>query len=552
MKIDIIMPNNELKQTIEVNEGISAEDVYKTCAASYPYSIYACNIDNKIEALSFLIDKPCTVEFLDIRTQAVNQIYQHSLTMLYLKAVADVMGDEEVQIKNSLNQGIYTEVSEHYNIDETVVENIEMVMKEYAKKELPFVKKVYSIDEAIDFLNENGMSKKIKILEESEFTDIRLYDLGGYKNFFYTDMVPTTGYLKYFELKKYKRGIVLRFPQPTSPDVILPHKDEVLLYKAFEEQEKWDKLLKVEFVSNLNDKIENGEYKHLIQLSEALHEKKIIEIADDIKKKKKRIILIAGPSSSGKTTFARRLSIELNVNGIFPLYLGTDDYFVERENTPLDENGKMNFECLEALDINLFNDNLNRLLDGETVDLPTFDFMTGHKVYGQRLTKIEKDQPIIIEGIHGLNDLLTEFIDKKQKYKIYISPLTQLNIDCHHRIQTTDARLLRRIVRDNMYRGHNAKNTFKMWPLVRKGEEENIFPFAGDSDAFFNSEHIYEISVLKKYAMPLLEAIGEDEREYGEAVRLINFLKFFKTIENDDVIVNNSILREFIGGSIFV
>ncbi|HVI41130.1 MAG TPA: nucleoside kinase, partial [Anaerovoracaceae bacterium] len=259
-----------------------------------------------------------------------------------------------------------------------------------------------------------------------------------------------------------------------------------------------------------------------------------------------------GPSSSGKTTFARRLSIQLRVNGLEPLYLGTDDYFVERERTPKDENGEPNFEDITALDIELFNRDMNQLLNGNEVDIPTFDFMHGTKVFGKRITRAKKSQPIIIEGIHGLNRQLTEEIPDEEKFKIYISPLTQLNIDEHNRIPTTDARMLRRMVRDYQFRGHSAQSTIQSWPKVRKGEDKNIFPFNGEADVFFNSEHIYELAVLKKYAEPLLRNITREEPEYSEAVRMLKFIQFFKTIEDDTMIVNNSIIREFIGGSIFV
>jgi uridine kinase len=271
-----------------------------------------------------------------------------------------------------------------------------------------------------------------------------------------------------------------------------------------------------------------------------------------ITQQKKRIVLICGPSSSGKTTFARRLIIQLRVNGLEPLYLGTDDYFVERTQTPVDENGEPNFEDIEALDIELFNRDMNGLLKGDEVDIPTFDFLKGTKVFGKRITRAKKGQPIIIEGIHGLNKQLTADIPDEEKFKIYISPLTQLNIDEHNRIPTTDARMLRRMVRDYQFRGHTAQSTIQAWPKVRKGEDKNIFPYNGEADVFFNSVHIYELNVLKKYAEPLLRSITREEPEYSEAVRMLKFLQYFKTIEDDSIIVNNSIIREFIGGSIFV
>ena len=388
--------------------------------------------------------------------------------------------------------------------------------------------------------------------ESLKLKKVKFYSLEGCRDFFYGFMAPSTGYIEHFQLMKYRRGVLLRFPHPSAPDTMPPYVDEKKMYQAFGEQTKWDRLLGVSYVADLNEKIENGQYKELIQLSEALHEKKIAQIADMIKKQHKRIVLIAGPSSSGKTTFARRLCIQLKVNGLDPLYLGTDDYFVEREETPLDEHGEKDYENLQALDIQLFNDNMNALLEGREVDLPSFDFLTGHKVYGGRRTMIRKDQPVVIEGIHALNEDLTPYISKEEKFKIYISPLTQLNIDAHNRIPTTDERMLRRMVRDNLYRGHNAQSTIASWPKVRAGEDKNIFPYSGEADVLFNSYHVYEIAVLKKYAEPLLSRITPDEPEYAEAVRMLKFLRFFRTIEDDHIIAGNSIIREFIGGSIFV
>jgi uridine kinase len=364
-------------------------------------------------------------------------------------------------------------------------------------------------------------------------------------------MLPSTGYVEHFELKAYRNGVLLRFPHASKPDEIPPYTDEKKLYEAFGEANQWGKLLGISLAADLNERSAGAGAVEMIQLSEALHEKSVAGIADMIAKEKKRLILIAGPSSSGKTTFARRLCIQLKVIGLDPLYLGTDDYFVDREDCPLNEFGEKNFEDITSLDLELFNDHMNALLGGETVDIPRYDFIEGRKRFGERVTKSKQGQPIVIEGIHGLNKRLTGGIDDREKFKIYISPLTALNIDEHNRIPTTDVRLLRRITRDARVRGNNAKKTISTWPAVRAGEDKNIFPFSGEADVLFNSAHIYELAVLKKYVMPLLGAITEDEEEYSEAYRLKRFMQFFKTIEDDGAIVNNSIVREFIGGSIF-
>lgn len=534
-----------------VEQGIKIEKL----VADYPelpYMILAAKVDNKIIELTKKIESPCTIEFLDMRDQAANLIYQRSLSLLYLKAIHDVLGKASVHIENSLSKGLYTEIRTLKPLMEKDLKEIENRMHKLVDRDIPLVKEIMNREDSLKVLLNDDHKEKARMLQKSDIAQLPFYSLEGFRNFFYGLMVPSTRYLKYFELRAYRRGVLLRFPHPSEPDKLPPFEEETMLYHVFGEAKIWDRLMKISFVGDLNEKVESGEYREIIQISEALHEKKIAQIADMITEQKKRIVLICGPSSSGKTTFARRLIIQLRVNGLEPLYLGTDDYFVERTETPKDENGDPNFEDITALDIDLFNRDMNDLLNGVEVDIPTFDFINGTKVFGKRITKAKKGQPIIIEGIHGLNRLLTEDIPDEEKFKIYISPLTQLNIDDHNRIPTTDARMLRRMVRDYQFRGHSAQSTIRAWPKVRKGEDKNIFPFNGEADVFFNSVHIYELAVLKKYAEPLLRNITREEPEYSEAVRMLKFLQFFKTIEDDSMIVNNSIIREFIGGSIFV
>lgn len=540
------------QEKITVERGSSAEELYERYRPELPYTVLAVKINNKIESLSYRFRRECTAEFIDMRSQSGNLIYQNSLCLIYLKAVEDVLGKSDVDIENAINKGLYTEIKTKEPLSAKQVRAIERRMRELVDEDLPFVREELEKEEAIARFHDMGCPEKADLLGENpRMKKVPFYSLGGYRDFFYGLMVPSTGYIEHFELRKYRRGVLLRFPHPSDPNTIPAYVDEKVLYKTFGEQSRWGRLMGITYVSDLNRKIEDGQIKELIQLSEALHERRIVEIADMITKNKKRIILIAGPSSSGKTTFARRLCIQLRVNGLAPLYLGTDDYFVEREDTPLDEYGERNYEDLSAVDIGLFNRNMNDLLAGKTVDLPRFDFMSGHKQFGERLTSIRSNQPIVIEGIHALNGALTPEIPQEEKFKIYISPLTQLNIDSHNRIVTTDHRMLRRMVRDIRHRGHSAQSTIDSWPKVRAGEDKNIFPFSNEADVMFNSVHLYEIAVLKKYAKPLLEAITPEEPEYSDAVRLLNFLRFFKTVEDDSAIVNNSILREFIGGSIF-
>ena len=553
MKIQLKRDPRAAFEEIEVEKGTTIETIYKRIEHELPYKIVAAKVNYKYEGLTYALHRECRVELLDMRTQAANLVYQSSLSLLYLKAVYDVLGDVEVDIENALNKGLYTEIKRETPVTAKEVRQIQSRMEVLVKADLPLIKEALSKEEAIAFFEKTGREDKIALLAENpQAKKVRLYALGGYRDFFYGRMVPSTSYLTLFELRKYRRGVLLRFPHPSDPNRIPDYVDERVLYQAFGEQSRWGKLMGIDYAFDLNRKIEEGKFKELIQLSEALHERRIVEIADMITKQKKRIILIAGPSSSGKTTFAQRLCIQLRVNGLEPLYMGTDDYFLEREQTPVDAYGEKNYEDLDAVDIHLFNSNMNDLLAGKQVDLPTFDFMEGHKEYGKRLTRIRSNQPIVIEGIHALNDALTPEIAKEEKFKIYISPLTQLNIDAHNRIVTTDHRMLRRMVRDFKYRGYSAQNTIRNWPKVRAGEDKNIFPYSNEADVMFNSVHLYELCVLKKYALPLLEAIQPDEPEYSEAQRMRNFLRFFKTVEDDSAIVNNSILREFIGGSVFV
>ena len=553
MNIRLVKELRSEETVAAIARGTTIEELYKQYAKQLPYTVLAAKVDNKIEGLDHRLSRECRVEFLDMRTQAANLIYQNSLILIYLKAIEDILGKADVDIENALNKGLYTEIKTAEPVTAKQVKEIEQRMHHIVEEDIPFVREELTKEEAIARFEEMGCPEKIALLGENpRMKKVPFYSLAGYRDFFYGLMAPSTGYIRHFELRKYRRGVLMRFPQPSQPDKIPEYVDEKLLYKTFGEQSRWGKLMGIDYVSDLNRKIDEGKFTDLIQLSEALHERRIVEIADMITKGHKRIILIAGPSSSGKTTFARRLCIQLRVNGLEPLYMGTDDYFVEREHTPLDEYGEKNYEDLDAVDIQLFNSNMNDLLAGKTVDLPTFNFITGKKEYGKRITSIKSSQPIVIEGIHALNEALTSELPKEEKFKIYISPLTQLNIDSHNRIVTTDHRMIRRMVRDYKYRGHSAQSTISSWPKVRAGEDKNIFPFSNEADVLFNSVHLYEICVLKKYAVPLLEAITPEEPEYGDAVRMLNFLRFFKTVEDDSAIVNNSILREFIGGSVFV
>lgn len=536
-------------ETVSVDAPVSIEQIVKTYGDKDAYTVIAAKRNHTLVSLCTEIDASCDIEFLDMRNQAANLIYQNSLILIYLKACSEILGNVNVDVRNSLSKGLFT--CTEAQISQEQVDKIEARMKELINADLPFVLEEVSADKAKEIFISQGEDEKVALVGKHVDT-VRFYSLDGYAGFFYGLMVPSTGYIEHFELKKYRSGVIVRFPHSSKPDQIPEYVEEFNLYDAFSEETEWNNIMGVSFVSDLNRKIENGEIRELIQLSEALHEKKVAQIADQIKKSGKRIILIAGPSSSGKTTFAKRLCIQLRVNGLNPLYMGTDDYFINRDELPFDENGEQNFEDLDAVDVPLFCEQMNALLEGKEADIPEYDFLSGKKIFGKRITKISSDRPIVIEGIHALNDAMTPSIPAEQKFKIYISPFTQLNIDRHNRIPTTDARMLRRMSRDYSHRGYSAQNTIKNWPKVRAGEDKNIFPYSNCADAVFNSVHIYELAVLKKYVWPLLWQIKPEEPEYCEAVRLIKFLSYFKTVEDDSVIVNNSILREFIGGSVLV
>lgn len=550
MKISIILNNGKHLEK-DIQENISAEALLESLHEELPYKVLLCKVDNKYCGLAHIIHRECTVEFLDMRNNEAWLVYQTSLLFLYKKAIQDVLGDVQLDVSNSLNKGLFTTIKAPITTE--TVHDIENRMRELVNEKIPIIKEHVSVEDILRLAHFSNDKEKTRLIYSlSNLEDVEIYSIGNTRELFYTLMVPNTSYLDHFELVKYRKGILLRYPHISAPDEMPAYEDQKLLYDAFSEQTMWGRLMGVNYVTDLNEKIRDNSYEDLIMLQEALHEKKISDIADDIKKKNKRIILICGPSSSGKTSFAKRLCIQLRVIGLRPLYLGTDDYFVEREETALDENGEKDFESIRAVDVKLFNKQMNELLNGQKVDLPTFDFVTGTKKYGQRIVSIDKTQPIVIEGIHALNEILTSEIDENEKYKIYISPLTQLNIDNHNRIPTTDARMLRRLVRDNQFRGRSAHVTIRDWPKVRKGEDQNIFPYVGQADVFFNTNYIYELAVLKKYAEPLLSSVKPDEKEYAEAQRMLSFLRFFETMQDDSMIANNSILREFIGGSVIV
>ncbi len=492
------------------------------------------------------------ITFVDLKQAAGISIYQRSLAFVLVVAASEIFPAARVTIEHSLSKGLYCEVYQASECSAEDVGCLERQMQKIVQERRPIELKDYSLAAAIALFKKAGQQEQVTLLEQKKPARVPIYFCGQVMEFDSGILVPNTGYLEKFTLQYWPPGLIIRHILADNSGVIPAFVPQPKLAAIFLEAERWGKILNCSYVSNLNKQTKNGQEGELIRIAEALQEKKIAQIADFISAHltQVRLILIAGPSSSGKTTFAKRLGVQLRVNGVRPIPVSLDDYFVERDKTPLGETGTADFEQLAAIDLNLFNEHLTKLLSGQRVAVPTYNFVTGKREYRGRILYLEPEQPLIIEGIHGLNEHLTRSVPRKQKIKIYISALTQLSIDWHHPISTTDTRVLRRIVRDSKFRGHSASLSLKMWPTVKSGEEKNIFPFQEQADMMVNSALIYELAVLKKYAEPLLHEIQPGNSEYMEAQRLLNFLSYFVSIE-DEEIPPNSILREFIGKSCF-
>ena len=536
----------------EVEGGILARDFIKNILKLDAEGIMACTISNEVKSLDdATLEKDCVFDVVDYTSADGSRIYIRGLTFIMIKAFSEVYPDVKIMVNYTLGHSLYCESEDGSKITEEMLQKVEERMREIIHEDLRFEKKVLTIEEAKKLYEQSGRDDKMGIIGNRMKSHVSVYACGDTINYFYGAMPPSTGLVKYFEIHKYENGFILVYPRRSNPTVVPKLIETKKLYLTFDEYDKFHKILNVSNVSEFNQWIKSGNIAELIRISEALHEKKIANIADMIASdREKKIILIAGPSSSGKTTFAQRLGIQLRVNGINAVTLSMDNYFVERMNTPKDEDGNYDFECLEAIDLKLFNDQLIALLNGEEVNLPFFDFTDGTRHYSPEKTRLNDNEVLVIEGIHGLNEKLTEAIPRAKKFKIYISALTALNIDDYNRISTADSRLLRRMLRDSKYRNHSATATLKMWPSVRNGEEKYIFPFQEDADVMFNSSLMYEIAVLKTYVEPLLAAVDRNEPEFAEAKRLYEFLGYFLPVEKDDIPIN-SILREFIGGGCF-
>ncbi len=535
---------------IDVKKGTKVIDLLKDEIAKSKNKVIACRFNNEVKSLDYEINSDGKIELIDLTNRDGMRIYRRGLIYVIGKAFYETYPDALLTINFQLSNSILCEVA-NMQVTKEMIDKVDKKVKEIIKRDAPITKVAMTIEEAEDFYRKNNTLKGRLQLDVKNKKEIMLYYCEDYYNYFYGVMPISTGIVDIYEIQEYDGRFLVRYPSRNAPDRLPEFRENKKLLATLDDYEDVHKTLNVHTLYKLNTIVKENKIKDYILLDEALHEKKMAQIADDIVKREKvKLILIAGPSSSGKTTFAKRLGLQLRLNGLKPVTISVDNYFVERKDNPKDEFGNYDFECLEAIDINLFNNHILRLLRGEEIEVPTFDFEHGTKVYKGNTMKLNDDQILVIEGIHCLNDKLTPLIPKEQKYKVYISALTVLNIDYYNRISTTDTRLIRRIVRDNQFRSYSALHTLKMWNSVNRGEERNIFPYQEEADSMFNSSLIYELAVLKDYAMPLLEEIDNSHPEFSEAKRLYRMLGYFESIPGEYVPIN-SLLREFIGGSIF-
>jgi uridine kinase len=535
----------------EYPKGTKLLEIAKDFQQGFKSDIVGAIVDNELKELWVEIQKDCMLQFIDRTTGYGNRFYSRSLAFLFIIAAKEVFKGCRVTVEHSLNKGLYCEVHTDEPLTQSDIIKIEEKMWELQKQDIPFEKRKIASTEAIELFKGTQQLDKVNLIKYRQKKDINVYSCHGYHDYFYGYMVPSTGYLKLFDLKFNEPGLVLRFPEKSTPNQLPEYKEQKKLFNIFREFENWGKILELENISHLNDAIKGGRISEVMAVAEGLHEKKIAQIADMISaSNNKKLVLIAGPSSSGKTTFAKRLSVQLRVNGLKPVPISLDDFFKNREDTPKDEFGEYDFETIDSIDIVTFNDVIKRLIEGEEVEMPSFNFHTGDREWKGKKLRITEEQVLVVEGIHGLNERLTQYIPKEQKFKIYISALTHLSIDDHNRIPTSDLRLIRRIVRDFQFRSADALSTIKRWDSVRRGEDTYIYPFQEEADIMFNSSLVYELAVLNQIALPQLEKIDNSVPEYIEAKRLSKFLQYFLNADIDEI-PSNSILREFVGKSCF-
>ena len=537
-------------QKLQVNKKTTIRELLKEEIENSKHTVIAGKFNNEYVNLQYEIEKDGELELIDVSTKEGMRVYRKTLIFILGKAFEKLYPEGKMTVDYQLNNSLFCD-TDNVEITDEFIENLNREMKAIVQKDLPIKQVIMTREEAKKLYDETNTTKGRLQYDLTNNKKIYMYYCEDYYNYCYETIGDRTGVVKIFEVSKYRDGFLIRYPNSRNPEKMPDFIETKKLAWAMDEYEDIHRILDMDTVYKLNKAVEENKIKEVIMLDEALHEKKISDIADNVAKNRNvKMILIAGPSSSGKTTFAQRLGIQLKINGLKPVTISVDNYFVERENTPRDENGEYDIEHIEEIDLQLFNDHLTKLLNGEEIEMPEFDFHIGSKKYNGKKLKLQQDEILVIEGIHCLNDRLTSSISKDQKYKIYISALTVLNMDRFNRISTTDTRLIRRIVRDYQFRGYTAKDTIKKWNSVNKGEEKYIFPFQEEADSIFNTSLIYELGAFKAVVMPLLEEISKEEKEYAEAQRLINMLKYFKEIPAN-YIPTNSLLKEFLGGGDF-
>ena len=532
-------------------------DISKEYQVEYENDIILGLVNNKLRELNKCLDRDCELEFVTTKDNDGRKTYNRGLIILMLRAIYNVLGKKisrKVSIDFSVSNGLYCTLYKQSKLTKEDVKNIKAEMQNLVERDIIIEKKRIATSDAVDLFHKYGMYDKEKLFRYRRSSRTNIYSLEKYEDYFYGYMPYSTGMIKYFDLLYYEGGIMLVLPSKEDPKRVDEYKPQPKLFNTLKESNKWSQTMGIDTVGALNDIIVKGDINELILIQEALQEARISEIAKQIKENAdKKFVMIAGPSSSGKTTLSHRLSVQLRTHGLIPHPIGIDNYYKERTpdaNIPVDEYGKPDLESLDAIDVGLFNEHMTDLVNGKTVDLPIYNFVTGRREYKGNYTKLGPEDILVIEGIHGLNDELSYSLSRDMKFKIYISALTTLNVDEHNRISTTDGRLIRRIVRDARTRGASAKDTIDMWPSVRRGEERNIFPYQEEADVMFNSALIYELAILKPYAEPMLFDVGQGTKASLEAKRLLKFLDYFLSV-NSDQVPTNSILKEFVGGSIF-
>lgn len=549
--ITIYCKNNNTYKDVPI--GSSLLDIYTAVGAPLRYRPMNAQVNNKTESLNFRCWQPKDIEFIDYTQLSGLRTYVRSLCHIFSKAVYDIWPTATLNLEHPVSKGYYCVIHNGKNIDLETIEKIKKRMWELIDADLPFLhKSVRTVDAAVLF-RERGMNDKARLIETAGLPYTSYYELKGYINFFYGCLTPSTGYIQLFDLEPYMDGVLLRIPKQTDPMELQPVIKQDKMFEAYKEHLTLQRTVGLDNVGDLNLAIEKGRSQDIILVSEAMQEKQVAKIAEKIAdgyKEGIRIVLISGPSSSGKTTFCKRLQVQLTTNLLHPVGISLDDYFLNREDTPKDEHGEYDFESLYALDLPYFNKDLKKLLSGEEIELPSFNFESGRRIFKGKKLKLRENSILVIEGIHALNPELTEFIDDKYKYRVYVSVLTSISLDNHNWIPTTDNRLLRRIIRDYRFRGYSAEDTINRWPSVRRGEDKWIFPYQENADAMFNSAMLYELAALRKYAEPILAQVPESNKANAEAYRLLRFLRYFNYIPTEEL-PGTSLLREFLGGGSF-